>query len=418
MRKREEKFIKTRNKSTKVQIVFMVVWIFIFLLLLLEVAKLAGYTLGKYDKEKMLLYNSVDSLVQKVYTRKPSLQTEETKATFATLGNIYLTPNIIKGAKEKQGYNFTTGLENVQNKLKEYDFVLANLSTPIAGKTLGYSTTKTYNAPDELINTLKDLNISAVATATYHIYDKEEEGISSTIKKLEDAGIKQTGISNEKRSEPIILTKDNINIGILSYTLKSNIKLNSESEYLNVFSEENVISDVSYLKNKNVDVILAYLSTYGEDTTMTSLEHKQNTDILFDNGVNIVLGGGVAAVQENYEDEIELKDSTKSHIYTIYSLGDFMGGYTSEYAKASIIPSFEITKSVTKNRKDEVKQVLVDFKINSPILTWTSVDKNYNKTIYLMEEEISNFNNDKSNLKAKEFNMMKEEYSRILKMYE
>lgn len=418
----EEDYIRTkvkrkRDKSTKSQIVFMIIWMLIFILLLLEVGKLVGYTLGKYDRENMWLYNSVDILIQKVYPKIASFETEESKVTFATLGNIYLTPNMIKGAKVSNGYNFTTGLENVQSKLKEYDFVVANLSTPIAGKEVGYSTTKIYNTPDEIITTLQDLNISAVATATYHAFDKEEKGIEATIEKLEEAGIKQTGISNKTRTEPIVLTKDNISIGILSYATKSNIKLSLDSEKLNVFSEESVLEDVAYLKEKNVDVILAYLDTYGEATTMTDSKHKQNVDILMDNGVNIVLGGGIAVVQDNYEDEIELEDNTKSHVYAIYSLGDFMGGYTSEYAQATIIPSFEITKSVTKNKKEEVKQVLVDFKANAPILVWTSIDKNYSKTMYLMENEISNFNNDNSNLTAKEYNTMKDEYTRILNMY-
>lgn len=419
MRKRfEENFVRTRNKSTKAQIVFMIIWILIFTFLLLEVGKIAGYTIGKYDRENMWLYNSIDTLVQKVYPKVQSFQTEKTKVNIATLGNIYMTPNMIKGAKDIQGYNFTTGLEDIQSKLKEYDFVVANLSTPIAGKYLGYSTTKLYNAPDELITTLQDLNISAVATATYHAFDKKEEGVSATIEKLEAASIKQTGISIKKRSLPIILTKDNINIGILSYATKSNIKLSMDSESLNVFSEESVVEDIAYLKEKNVDVILAYLDAYGETSIITDSDHKKNVDILFDNGVNIVLGSGIAAVQDNYEDEIELKDNTKSHIYTIYSLGDFIGGYTSVYAKASIIPSFEITKSVTTDKKGQVKETLVDFKANEPILTWTSVDKNYSKTMYLMEDEISNFNNDNSNLIAKEYNTMREEYTRILKMYE
>ena len=414
----EEKFVRTRNKSTKKQIIFMIIFIIIFLLMLVEVIRFAGYTLGKYGRENMWLYNSVDSLVQKIYTRKPSLQTEENKVTIAALGNIYLTPNMIKGAKETDGYNFTAGLENVQTKLKEYDFVLANLSTPVAGSSVGYSTTKTFNAPDEIVTTLKDLNISAVATATYHIYDKKDDGISATIQKLNDASILQTGISNENRSEPIVLTKNNINIGILSYATKSNVKLSTDSNALNVFSEENVINDVAFLKEKNVDIIIAYLDVYDEDTIMTSSEHKNNVDILLDNGVNVVLGGGVAVVQDDYEDQIELKDATKSHVYTVYSLGDFMGGYTSDYAQATIIPTFEITKSVTTNRKGEVKQVLFDFKANDPIYTWTSIDKKYNKTMYLMEEEIANFNNDTSNLTAKEYNSMKEEYLRILEMYE
>ena len=66
--------IEKIRKSTKKQIFFMIICFFIFVFLLLEVIKLFSYTFGKYDKEKMWLYNSVNSIVQKVYTKKNVLQ--------------------------------------------------------------------------------------------------------------------------------------------------------------------------------------------------------------------------------------------------------------------------------------------------------------------------------------------------------
>lgn len=409
---------RIREKSTKKQKIFMIVWILIFFILVFEVIKLVNYTLGKYDKKDMFLYNVVNSIVEKIHTKKPTAIKEEKKVSLAALGNIYLTPNITKGAKEVEGYNFTSGLEDVQKKLKEYDFVIANLSTPIADKSLGYSTAKLYNAPAEIITTLKDLNISAVATATNHAMDKKEEGISNTIENLEAGDIKQTGISSQNRSKPVILSKDDINIGMLSYTMSSNIKVGNEIENLNILTDEHLKEDIAYLKEQNVDLIISYINEESDSENLTSSEQKKNADLLFDNGVNIVLGGGIACVQGDYEDEIKLEDEKKSHIYAIYSLGDFMGGYVDEYSKASIIPSFEITKTISKNKKGKVVDTMIDFKVNKPLMTWTSVDKNYSKTVYFMEDEISNFNNDSSNLTNKEYKLMKEEYSRISKMYE
>ena len=414
----EEKKIRGRQKSTKRQKVFMIIWILIFFVLVFEVIKLVKYTVGIYDKKDMFLYNTVNSIVDKIYTKKPNLQQEEKKINIATLGNIYLTPNITKGSRDVEGYNFTNGLEDIQKKLKEYDLVIANLATPIADKSFGYSTSKSYNAPEELLTTLKNLNISMVATATNHAMDKKIEGISDTLENLEKESIKQTGISNDKRSEPVILSKEDINIGVLSYTTYSNVKINEKEENLNIFTEEHLKEDIAFLKENNVDLIIAYINEQSDSINMTTSEQKKNIDLLFDNGVNIVLGGGIACVQDDYEDEIELSNNKKSHIYAIYSVGDFMGGYVDEYAKASIVPSFEITKTINKNKKGEVVNTFVDFKTNKPILTWTSVDKNYSKTMFLMEDEISNFNNDNSNLTNKEYKLMKEEYTRINKMYE
>ena len=41
-----------------------------------------------------------------------------------------------------------------------------------------------YNAPTQLLDTLKELNVSAVATATDHAMDKREKGVINTINNL------------------------------------------------------------------------------------------------------------------------------------------------------------------------------------------------------------------------------------------
>ena len=188
---------------------------------------------------------------------------------------------------------------------------------------------------------------------------------------------------------------------------------------VNMLTEENLAEDIKYLNENNVDVIIAFLDTLDdESTSMVSGEQKENVDMLFESGVNIVLGTGIAVVQENYEDEIELESGKKSHVYTVYSLGDFMGGYTDTNGQASIIPTFEFKKIITKNRDGEIQNTQFTINITNPILLWTTVDRNYNKKVYIMEDEISNFNNDKSELIASEFNDMQEEYNRIINILE
>ena len=410
-----------RQKSTKRQIFFLILWIIIFGVILFEVIKFANYTLGKEDKENMHLYNFVDGIVQSVIKRPPSITQEEKSLKLATLGNIYITPNMLNGAKEGSTYNFTSGLENVKTALNGYDTVIASLNTPVAGKNLGYSNRSTYNAPNELLDTLKELKVSVVATATSRAMDKKEDGISATIENLNGSSIAQTGISDsEERSKPYILSQNDINVGILSYATDSNVTISKNStNMVNMLTEENLAEDIKYLNENNVDVIIAFLDTLDDElTSMVSGEQKENVDMLFESGVNIVLGTGIAVVQENYEDEIELESGKKSHVYTVYSLGDFMGGYTDTNGQASIIPTFEFKKIITKNRDGEIQNTQFTINVTNPILLWTTVDRNYNKKVYIMEDEISNFNNDKSELIASEFNDMQEEYNRIINILE
>ena len=85
------------------------------------------------------------------------------------------------------------------------------------------------------------------------------------------------------------------------------------------------------------DYIIAYLNDPNEDSLLTSGEQKQNVELLFNNGVNVVLGTGSMVVQGQVEDQVQVNDEKTNHIYSIYSLGDFFGIYASDDNRSSVI---------------------------------------------------------------------------------
>lgn len=407
-----------RAKSTTKQKIWLVIWIIIFLFICFEVLKLVNYTLGKEEKENMWLYNSVDSVVQKVIKKKKG-SVEEKTLILAALGDVYLTPNMLNGAKTSDGYDFSTGTESVKEVLSKYDLVTASLSTPVAGKSLGYSTVKEYNAPNEILTFLKDLNVSVLATATTNAMDKSITGINNTIDNIKEVELEQTGLGSAERSKPVIVTKNDIKVGILSYATSSSVKIAKGNEsYLNLLDDDNIKEDMEYLKSNNVDFIVSYLNTPNTDPEIIVAEQKESVEKLIQAGVDVILCTGVSGVQEDYEEEITLEDGTKNHVYAIYGMGEFMGGNTTDASKASIIADIEFTKTITKDKDGNVTKTQSDMKIKTPIALWTSVDKNYSSNIYVMSDEIEKYNNSNSNLTAKEYSVMKEYYDSILKMFE
>lgn len=409
---------RPRAKSTTKQKIWLVIWIIIFLFICFEVLKLVNYTLGKEDKENMWLYNSVDSVVQK-FIKKKKGSIEEKTLTWAALGDVYLTPNMLNGAKTSSGYDFSTGTEQVKEILSNYDLVTASLSTPVAGKSLGYSTIKEYNAPNELLTFLKSINVSILATATTNAMDKSITGINNTIEAIKDVQLEQTGLGSAERSKPIVFTKNDISIGILSYATKSSVKIAKGNEnYLNLLDDDNVKEDIEYLKDKNVDFIVSYLNTPNDNPEIIISDQKESVEKLIQAGVDIILCTGVSGVQEDYEEEVTLDDGTKNHVYAIYAMGEFMGGNTTDAAKASIIANIEFTKTITKDKNGEIIKTQNDMKIKTPVPLWTSVDKDYSSNIYIMKDEIEKYNNSNSKLTVKEYSVMKNYYDSILKMFE
>lgn len=409
----EEKISYNKKKNTKNEvkgkhILKMVLWIIIAIFTIYQTYSLIMYTLGKKDKEKMWLYNSVNSVMNVFFKKVDKTTTQENSLKFAGLGDIYLTSSMINSSKVGNTYDFSKGIENVKDKLDKFDVVVASLSTPIADKSLGYSNKSIYNAPNELLDTLKKLNISAVATATDHAMDKNEKGISSTINNLKEASIEQVGINDsEDKNKPLVISKNDIKIGILSYATKSNVKIPNNKKYLvNTLNEDVIKSDVDYLKSKDVDYIVAFLNDPNEDSLLTSGEQKQNVELLFNNEVNVVLGTGSMVVQGQIKDQIQISDEKTNHVYSIYSLGDFFGSYASDDNRSSVIANIEFYKKVKKNKKGEILDTVTDMKVNTPIFVWTNLSSKNIKTIYIMQDEINNYNSGNSKLSTKEYNKL------------
>ena len=295
-------------------------------------------------------------------------------------------------------------MDALAEKLKNYDLVVASLKTPIANANLGYSNKTVYNAPASgVIDLLKKLNVSAVATASSHALDKNEKGVSDTIANLTEAEIKQTGINEETRKDPIVLSKNNINIGFLSYATSSNVKMSEKNSYLlNVLVDEDLKKDIEYLKSQNVDFIVAYLNVPNEDVLMVNSDQVKATEKLFNAGVNVVLGSGSMVVQENMEEETE-----KEHLYAIYSLGDLCGSYITDDNCLNVIANIEFKKEVIKDKDGNVKSSECKMTVNEPIGVWNAVKSDFSRTTYLLNEEISNYDLGKSDVSESEYKKMK-----------
>jgi hypothetical protein len=263
------------------------------------------------------------------------------------------------------------------------------------------------------------MNVSVVATATYHIIDKSEKGITQTLESLKDKKISQIGISGKTRNDPLVITKNDITLGILSYTTDTSNEISSSKDYLvNVLDEKDLKKDVEYLKSKNVDYIIAYLNVYDKaGGGITSSDQKEKVELLFNNGVNVVLGTGSAIVQDKEEDQIDLNNE-KSHVYTIYSLGDILGGCETDDSQTSVIANIEFTKTITKNKKGESTNTEKDMLVKTPIGVWTKITTAYKKEMYLIDDEIQAYSNNKSELTAKEYTKIKTAYEKIKQLYE
>lgn len=403
--------VKNKNgKYNKKDIIKFCIWLAVFIFVYYQVYVIASYTIGKRDKSGMWLYNGVNKLVTTIIP-KAKETTEEHTLKLAALGDVYTTSNILKGAKSGATYNFSDSLSQTKEVLSKYDIVLASLNTPVAGSKVGYSTKTVYNAPSELLDAIKNIGISVIATAGNHSMDKGEAGVNTTIEQLQTSGLNQVGLNKSSdRTKPYIIEKNNIKIAVLSYRTTSKVKIGKGKEYLvNELTKDNVKADMEYAKSQNADYIVCYLNIPNEDTTLVDADQKNNVDMLFENGVNVVLGVGSKVVQGKVEDMYELSDGSKNHVYAIYSLGDFIGDMDNDDRKVSIGADITFTKSITKDKKGNVVEdkTKTNMMINTPLSFYTKVSTTYKTTNYPINVTLDAYNQDKLNLDAKDYKAIK-----------
>ncbi len=150
-----------------------------------------------------------------------------TKITFT--GDIIIAPEQLQAITKNADGNFSTIFEPIASLLKESDFVVGNLETPLGGKNLGYTNHKwSFNTPDELADALREIGFNMLTTANNHCLDRDKEGLVRTIHCLDRYGLDHIGTYATKEERDMVYIKrfGNLKIAFLSYTYGTNAAFN------------------------------------------------------------------------------------------------------------------------------------------------------------------------------------------------
>lgn len=263
--------------------------------------------------------------------------------------------------KETDSYDFTYVLDDIKEYLYEPDLTIGNLETTFAGKSVGYSGYPTFNTPEALAENLKYYGVDVLSTVNNHCMDKGIKGLQSTIDELDKWGIKHTGTfkTEEDSNEILVVDVNGIKFAIIAYTYGTNgIAVPKGYEYsVNLIDKNKIAEDIQKAKNEDVDAIIAIMHWGIEYQTEPNSEQKDLADFLFENGVDIILGGHPHVLQKMEKRDIELEDGTHKDGFIVYSLGNFISGQVKTYTKQSVILNIGLTKH---NGEDVEKKITID----------------------------------------------------------
>ena len=266
---------------------------------------------------------------------------ENKKITVIGVGDIMLGSNYpSKNLLPKNDYNILSDTEKI---LQDADITIGNLEGTlfdeggIPKSCSDSSVCFVFRTPSKYGQYLKKAGFDYLSIANNHSNDFGDEGISKTMKNLDELGIKYTGI--KKLAETTIIEKDNLKYGFVSFApLSKTVDLN-DYEY--------AAELIKSLKSK-VDIVIVMFHGGAEGngkehlTRKTEMFFGENRGNVFkfarmavDAGADIIFGQGphVTRAIELYKNK-----------FISYSAGNFATyGKFNLKGSSGIAPIFKIT---------------------------------------------------------------------------
>ena len=287
-------------------------------------------------------------------------------ATLAAVGDIMMYDSQIQaGQLSETEYDFSSCFEAIKPYTISTDLTVGNLELNFCGYAPygGNPQAQPYfNCPEVLASNLSDIGFDVLQTANTYSIMSGIQGLQSTINFLNQAGIDHVGTHAtdpaQSGSGGVVLREVNgITFAIIGYTkgvnnmrLPANNQYSVDLLYTDYDSEYRQVDTTSILnrvdaaKKTNADVIIAMVHWGSEYDVTVSETQYEIRDLLFKNGVDVILGSHSHIVGPMEMVEVETTEGEKKDCFVAYSLGNFISNMTKQYTQESVILNLEFTK--------------------------------------------------------------------------
>ena len=288
----------------------------------------------------------------------PSTEAAASEPSVAILdfvGDISLDQAEIERFRTETGYDFTLLFRNIVPRLAPADLIVGNLE----GNIVDPGDVADHCYPPALLQALYDAGFDVLQTANSYTIQNGITGLTATKQAIQAAGMDPLGtwVSQEDRDENDVLIRDvnGIRIAFLSFTKgMNNLRLPSGAEYCvnllytdydttySVIARSAIEKTVEKARLQNPDLIVAMLHWGSEYDRQIAESQKEIASILFNSGVNLVIGA-----HSHYVGPMELKEeqiTASGGNFVAYSLGDFASVADVSSARHGCILSISIQK--------------------------------------------------------------------------
>ncbi len=262
-------------------------------------------------------------------------------ASIGAIGDIMIPSGIIGDVRSGGTYDFSALFAPCKDLFQSVDLMCGNLEVPLAGESAGYSAMLSgesniprFNAPDSLLDALKDVGFDLLTTANNHILDKETDGMYRTAEVIREAGFYQTGtfLDEDDRETPCIIEVNGIRVGIVAATRVINermkhISMDEAHVAVGLLSEgdqltEDVLRDLERVKDAGAEFVIVFAHWDYENPNPVDKVTRRLAEQLLKAGADCIIGS-----HPHYVKSMEYMTVTRGdEEYTglvAFSLGDF-----------------------------------------------------------------------------------------------
>ncbi|MBD7911000.1 MULTISPECIES: CapA family protein [Clostridium] len=254
-----------------------------------------------------------------------------------SLGNILFHEKQLLGAKTRDGYDFNPSFDYIKDTISGSDITIGTLETTLGGDD--FSGYPTFNSPDEVLSSLKNVGVNVINYADNHILDDGANGFLRTLSVTKNNNIDMIGVrSNTNEKGYLVKEVSGQKFGVIAYTYETE-KENGQRTInsitipkqiyglINTFNYDeldafysSIASNIEEMKKDGVSFIIVDLHwgdeySIRENTTQESMAKK-----LSELGVDIILGSHPHVI-EPYS---IITNSKGKKTFVVYSQGNFI----------------------------------------------------------------------------------------------
>ncbi|MEG0602760.1 MAG: CapA family protein [Mucinivorans sp.] len=241
----------------------------------------------------------------------------------------------VKAAQRDTGFDYRSTLRHIAPYWRSADFTVVNLETTLAFQA-PYTGYPMFRSPSAIAQALHWAGVTLVALANNHAMDCGLPAVRSTIKAINQAGLRYVGVDliENKRSPVQYFQKGRLKIALLNYTYSTNGMPVPKQVQINMLNNTLIKSHIATARAMGATHIVAFVHWGDEYHSKASLDQRTLGAWLVASGVDCVVGSHPHVVQQ-----------IDQRAGVIYSLGNLVSNQRERYRNGGISVRLTFTEA-------------------------------------------------------------------------